>query len=121
MSYFQRRLISSVRYLNNTYAGSIDMRAYVQYALSKHCASNGLDAQGAELAEIPGGAHSGGFVRAEPFHLTFKVAKPDGTYIMTTNPYTNRPTVAHHFYIAQNQQDLNLRVAQWVAAGRPQA
>jgi hypothetical protein len=53
MSWFQKRLISTVRYINNAYAGSPDVRQYIQYALTKHCALSGLDAIGAEAAEIP--------------------------------------------------------------------
>ncbi|KAG2147015.1 hypothetical protein BD769DRAFT_1382147 [Suillus cothurnatus] len=88
MTWFQKRLISTVRYLNNAYAGSPDVRRFIQDALTKYCASSGLDAQGAEAAEIP-------------------VTRSDGTYIQTMNPYTLRPTLTHHYYIARDQRDLD--------------
>jgi len=119
MSYIQRRFISTVRYFNNVYASSSDLRGYIRYALTRYCASSGLDAQGAEVADISGGAHSGGNHPTEPFHLTFTVMRADGVYISTTNPYTGLPTIRHHYRIAQDRNDLLSRAAQWAAAGRP--
>jgi hypothetical protein len=62
-----------------------------------------------------GGAHEGGTVSTEPFHLTFKAAKADGTLIPTQNPHTNKSTVSHHFYVASDKEDLKAKAAKWAS------
>jgi hypothetical protein len=134
MSYMQRRLIHTVRFFNNTYESQKTVQRYVEHSLKVHCASSGLDAQGAETAivkwaSIPspflsrpptsffcsGGAHTGGLIPSEIFHLTFKVTKGDGVYIVTTNPYTGKKTDSHHFYIASDPMDLVSEAKKWVS------
>ena len=47
-----KRLISTVSFLNNTYKSQPIVQAYVESKLKEHCDKNGLDAQGAETAEV---------------------------------------------------------------------
>ena len=62
-----------------------------------------------------GGAHSGGTVQSEPFHITFKAVRKDKSLVSTINPHTNLPTVRHHFYIAENKNHLKRMADAWAA------
>ena len=71
--------------------------------------------------QYSGGAKKGGYYKSEPFHLTFRVKKSDGTMISTMNPHTNKQTTGHHFYLANDLPDLQAKAAAWDAARKAAA
>ncbi|CCM06690.1 uncharacterized protein FIBRA_08977 [Fibroporia radiculosa] len=120
MFFMQRRSIHSVRFNSDLYKSPrfIAVRKYLEKKLKEYCKTSGLDAQGAHEATIVSSAHSGGTQRDEPFHITFRVQKEDGSYISTINPYTQKSTFSHHWYVAPSNQDLyNDAAADAKAAG----
>lgn len=53
MSRITKRLISTVNFLNNTYASKPIVKAYVTKRLKEECDVKGHDAKGAEYADVP--------------------------------------------------------------------